>query len=350
MSARTRQRPRAQYSSLDEALELFATIADANGEPYRALAYRRALAYHRTAASSSAQGREIDDKIEEYRATGRIRELDILAAAPTTRAMLDLTSIFGIGPSSAREFVSRGINSRAELERAAARRIVKLSRAQQLGLRHYDDLRRRIPRADVSRVSEIIFAHIIAAARDVFGDAESRALRIETAGSYRRREPESRDVDILVARALPATREIARDISPDDAAPSDEATHDSSEDRAFMREIHARVQGDPAFVDVIALGGQKYSFLYRFRWVIAVDVFYVPARSFYAALLYATGSQLFNIWMRERCKERGYSLNQYGMTAPDGEMIYLDSEARAFELIGVAFIPPRDRTRVPRVT
>jgi len=293
----------AQYASLTAAFELFAKIADAQGEQYRALAYRRANA-------TGMGGTHISTKIAEYRATGHIRELDELLARPGIQASLEFDKLLGFGPTTIKSLIVRGITTRAALLDHVKRQEITLTRLQDLGLRYYMDLQRAIPRADVTRVSELIFAEIFKCARDVI---------IETTGSYRRRAPESNDIDILTAGA-----------------------QDSHE---FLHNLHARMSAQPFFVDIITLGDQKYSFLMRFRWVISIDIIHVARESYYSALLYFTGSQSFNIWMRELCKKKGFSLNQYELRAPNGTLIHLQSEEQIFEILGIPYVAPANRSR-----
>ena len=63
-------------------------------------------------------------------------------------------------------------------------------------------------------------------------------------------------------------------------------------------------------------------------------------------MAYLTGPQDFNIGMRSQARKLGYKLNQFGITdAKTG--IYLNgiqSEAQLFNLLGLNFIEPRNRT------
>jgi DNA polymerase/3'-5' exonuclease PolX len=325
-----------QYNTLEAALELFAKIADARGEPYRAQAYRRAI-YTGTAirdANVPKGNSDIDAKIAEYNSTrGHIRELDDLLAQPETRALIEFDKILGFGPSSIRYLISRGILTHAALIDAVRRQHIDITRMQELGLHYHKDLQRKIPREDVTRISEILYTEIFRTANDVF-DGAARIL-VETTGSYRRRESESGDIDILIASPNMRQRNSKRKTTSDPG-------------HAFFHNLHERMSAMDNFVDIISLGKQKYSFLFKFRWVISIDIILVPHQSYYAALLYFTGSQSFNIWLREQCKKKGYSLNQMHLTAPNGSIILLRSEEHVFEILGIPYIPPTHRSRAPQ--
>jgi DNA polymerase/3'-5' exonuclease PolX len=299
----------SQYSSLPGALELLAQIADARSESYRAIAYRRAIAMPDNAGS------RVSAKIREYRSTGRIRELDRELARDDVRAMLELNDILGIGPATVRELVASGIKSRADLVRAIERQTVDLTRVQLLGVQYFDDLHRKIPRANVSAIAEIVLSQIYRAA-----DACAKRMRAEIAGSYRRGARESGDIDIVVG-------------------PRDEECNH----RAFLHDLHEIIRERDDFVGLIMIGAQKYSFLMRYRaHVVHVDIFYASPESYFAALLYATGSQQFNIRMREHCKKDGFTLNQEGLTK-DGRAIAASSEEDIFAAVGLQYVPPNER-------
>lgn len=313
------------YTSLNEALEIFAQIADARGEQYRALAYRRAI------VDPTSVGSDLARKIAEYRATRHIRELDELLSQPDIKAWLSFDKILGFGPSTIRGLVAANILTRADLIDAVKRQKIELTRTQDLGLRFFDDLQRKIPREDVALISEQVFVEIYRAAHEVL--EQNERILVVTAGSYRRQARESSDIDILIAP---------------DSQPARKRTARSAEfGRGLLQQIHKQISQLPAFIDVIMIGNQKYSFLYRFHWVVSIDIIYVPREAYFAALLYFTGSQSFNIWMRELCKKKGYSLNQYGLTASDGSVIQLKSEEHLFEILGIPYIPPQNRNKPP---
>lgn len=319
-----------KYVTLSEALNLFAQIADSKGEQYRANAYRRAI------IAPDETGADLARKIAEYRASGRIRELDNYLAQEDTRAWLQLSAILGFGPSTIRTLIARGIKTPDQLLSAVRAMRVKLNRVQTLGLQYHNELSRKIPREEVTSVSELIFLQIYRVAEQELGTADMHRVHVVTAGSYRRHARESNDVDILVT-------------CMNDERRAECASKDQTFAPSFLRHLHEALRQTNAYVDVIALGKQKYSFLYRHRWVISIDIIYVPCESYYAALLYFTGSQIFNIWLREECKKKGYSLNQYGLVAPDGALRYLRSEEEIFDIIGIPYVPPQLRDNVPQM-
>ena len=65
----------------------------------------------------------------------------------------------------------------------------QLSKAQKIGLKHFDDFEKRIPRQEIEKVEELIKKHL--------ANIDQR-YRSTICGSYRRGLPTSGDIDMLV--------------------------------------------------------------------------------------------------------------------------------------------------------
>ena len=71
---------------------------------------------------------------------------------------------------------------------------------------------------------------------------------------------------------------------------------------------------------------------------------------YYAAMLYFTGSKNFNLQMRNKAIEKGYSLNEYGLKKMNSEKKYVKvdhqfkEEEDIFEYLGFEYIKPENRT------
>lgn len=326
------------HYTLENALAMLARIADAHGEQYRAMAYRRAIVSLRDPTVVTI-GADLSAKIKEYRETGRIRDLDDAMKRKTNRAIIEFDDILGFGPATSRELVRKRIYSRAQLMNAIANGSVTVTRVQEMGLRYYDDLHRPIPRAVVGRVAEAVLAEVYKEA-DASQDPNKSQVRAEVAGSYRRRASESRDIDILVAR--------------------NDDREGSAPNRMFLRAVHERISAlysqvtrtsnSIQFVGVVMLGNQKYSFLLRdvrTSHVMSVDLIVVNMSEYWSALLYFTGSREFNIWLRDQCKKIGLSLSQYGLRDESGTVTRLESEEHIFEILNIPYVEPAARTHAP---
>jgi hypothetical protein len=76
----------------------------------------------------------------------------LMLAEPDLAAMKLFQRVWGIGPHTARHLVACGFRTLADLDRNRHR----LNPAQQVGLRLFEDLERRMSRDEVSQLYEIV--------------------------------------------------------------------------------------------------------------------------------------------------------------------------------------------------
>lgn len=84
----------------------------------------------------------------------------------------------------------------------------------------------------------------------------------------------------------------------------------------------------------------------KFKVRFKVDTFLTTPAEFEFALLYATGSGIFNIRMRGLAKRKGFMLNQHGLYKIQGDRL-VDTEARTqedvFRILGMTYREPTRR-------
>ncbi len=143
--------------------------------------------------------------------------------------------------------------------------------------------------------------------------------QIEVAGSYRRGLETIGDIDILIA----ADEEHISNLF-------DVFTH------------HDRV------TEILGKGETKSSV--RTKEGRQIDLRIVSAKEFPAALMYFTGSKEHNVVMRQRARERGMGLNEYGLFKLNQEgdtdfdqPIAFSSEADVYQKLDLHFVPPELR-------
>jgi DNA polymerase (family 10) len=140
--------------------------------------------------------------------------------------------------------------------------------------------------------------------------------RIEVAGSLRRWKETIGDVDILCVSDQPAA-------------------------------VMAAFQSLPQVHDVTHAGETKSSVILANG--LQVDIRVVEGRSWGAALQYFTGSKEHNVPIRDFALRRGWSLNEYCLTAtgsgdaPEGAERYFDNEADLYAFLGLDWVPPELR-------
>ena len=313
-------------SNIINILEEMRYMADITGEVYKEKAYSLAinnikkLDYKITLDNINNKinrvGEGIKDKIIEFLNTGSIAELEQLKNSKEYIAYQKFNKIIGVGPATIKKWIKLKVYNMGDLNEAIKEGKIKLNHAQQLGLKYYDDLNSRIPRAEVESIGNHI-KHIL----QHICDAE-----FVIAGSYRRGLPTSGDIDILI-----------------------------SIDNAKLDDLFQAIKKDKNYIDVINSGPERLTFLYKSTQVRQVDILNIPKDNFAAALLYFTGSYSFNQAMRGYAKMKGYRLNQNGLykynnsnasnTSNNKELVLIpaQSEKEIFDHLGLKYIDPADR-------
>ena len=299
----------------------------AAGERFKAAAYGKVLAALRAKAARGEAVAELADLQDVPGIGPSIREKigallsgPVLPPPPPPRppAEDELLRVHGIGPAKAKALRAAGIATVAELRRAVASGGASLTAAQAAGLRHYEDLLGRIPRAEMARHEAVVRAAFQAA---------HPAFQVTIVGSYRREAADSGDVDALVT--LPAALSAA------------DAT------ALFHAALH-RMKADGYLLDELARGPKKFMGIVRLAdgpSARRLDVLLCPAAEHAFALLYFTGSDAFNVAVRKTALAAGYSLNEHGLRSckDKADAPPLPDEAAILAFLGLPFVPPHRR-------
>jgi DNA polymerase/3'-5' exonuclease PolX len=131
-------------------------------------------------------------------------------------------------------------------------------------------------------------------------------------GSYRRKKPTSRDIDVLIIDTLA----------------------DSFIEKLKLNyEIHTYNNGDNKVSTIIKFGKKYYK----------MDIFKATKDSYIPTLLYTTGSKEFNILMRGIAKRKGYLLNQNGLYHNNKKIPNLTTEKDYFDILKINYLEPHER-------
>lgn len=326
------------------ALETMKQKEIAEKQPFKARAYGKVITQIRGLAAVHTMedvkevegiGEKIRAKLEEIFATGGLAAAERAKRAHHLEAYDAFLKVYGVGPAKARSLVDAirelgslgheagdagdagdsGLDSITALRAAAAADPKLLTKAQQLGLQHYEDLLERIPRTEMNR-----HARVIATAAVACGIEEHAIV-----GSYRRGAPTSGDIDVLL----------------------------KSDDPEDLQEFVEGLAEAGYIVGSLAFGEKKFMGLCCVgaggRPVRRLDVLLTPPAEFPFALLYFTGSDQFNIQMRKHALTRGYSLNEHGLTrvgmggAVEVAPATFESEGSIFAFLGLEWKTPAER-------
>jgi DNA polymerase (family 10) len=104
----------------------------------------------------------------------------------------------------------------------------------------------------------------------------------------------------------------------------------------------------PGLMEIIARGENKVSF--RLRGGMQVDVRFLAAESFGAALQYFTGSKSHNVAIRQRALKMGYTLSEYDLARlDDGKSVAAATEEGIYAQLKLDYIPPELRENIGEI-
>jgi len=257
-------------------------------------------------------GGSLYQKAKEILETGLCESLEKLG---DERAMWEAYELFlgihGIGPSFAYELAADGYRSIEDLRIAVAGKTLKLNKTQTIGLEHYESIQERIPRPEMvlheARLKEVI------------------AVPSDIVGSFRRQAATSGDIDLLLCSADPKQL--------------DKVVEDLKKSHYITAQL---AHGAHKFMGICRLGKLPPRRL---------DILLTPPEEYGYALLYFTGSQQFNIRVRQHALSKGYSLNEHTLSvdpkwkgAPPPPIPPLKTEEAILAFLGIQFIDPIERS------
>lgn len=253
-------------------------------------------------------GDAIADKTIEMLYTGKVALLETLRQDETLQHKLDILRVSGIGIKKYEQLVRQNITTlRALREEAPTNKALALTHAQALGVQHYDDLQSRIPRKEVEPLANYLRTFPL-------NQHTQQQQRIQLVGSYRRNNPTSGDIDILL-----------RNVS--------------------VAECVAYIRKQYTIVGFITKGTKKASFLMVIDTKVRhVDLLTTTDAKYVCALMYFTGSKMFNIKMRLNAKKKGYILNEHRLThIGTNQPVLLREETDLFDVLDMTYVKPVNR-------
>ena len=126
----------------------------------------------------------------EYRQkSGHLQAVDELESDPALKCLREFFEIWGVGASTAREFYYH--KGWRDLDDVIEYGWDTLNRAQQIGLKYYDEFQLKIPRVNVEDIAATIAEHAVR--------LTDYKIQCAIVGGYRRGKPESGDVDVILS-------------------------------------------------------------------------------------------------------------------------------------------------------
>jgi DNA polymerase/3'-5' exonuclease PolX len=256
---------------------------------------------------------KIREKVAEYITTGKIADVEEARQSRNPDTIEAFMNVYGIGPKKALDLIKAGHRSIADLRVAAAADPKLLNKNQRIGLTYYEDLLLRIPRTEMDAHAATLMA------------AKPAALEGVIVGSYRRGRPDSGDIDMLI-RTTDATVNAGKALAD------------------YVKQLKTAGY----IKEVLAIGDHKCLAISQLPGFQArrLDLLVTPPEEFPFAVLYFTGSDGFNVRMRQLALERGFTLNEHALThVKTGKTVTnIKSEADIFTALKMEWREPVDRT------
>ena len=312
-----------------DALRVLEARDRADKKPFSVRAYATVLRHleaHPAPIRSLAEipvfqgvGEKIKKKMEEIVETGRLEAAEKAKADYPLEALALFGGIYGIGPVKARELVEMGLRTIIDLRIELHMRPDLLHEKQKAGLFYYEDLVERIPREEM-REHDMYLQGVVT---QVLGQGVSMTI----VGSYRRNAETSGDVDVLLRVPLAWT----------------------AAEGASSLERLARALETAGYMEyVLALGEKKCMGIARLpaqNKARRVDFLITPEHEYACALLYFTGSDMFNVAFRQHALQKGYTLNEHNMTpmgdAPSPPPFHTEQDI--FRFLSLQYVEPSKR-------
>jgi len=302
-----------------ELMEELANIMSKQGEPFRARAYQKAqetiMSYPDDITSPHdlkgrpGIGATIMEKLNEYVQTGTLKVLEREKSNPVNI----LCEVYGIGPKKSKELVNEGITSISQLRENQH----LLNDIQKVGLQYYEDILKRIPRSEIEDYKSNFYKIFPKRTED----------KMEIVGSYRRGSETSGDIDVIIT---------------------------SNTDTVFTTFIDNLIKSK-IILYVLSRGPTKCLVVAKIPSsdvARRVDFLYTNPEEFPFAILYFTGSKIFNTVMRHVALEKGYTMNEHGLYSLEGVSKkkgdkvehQFTNEKDIFDFLGLEYKSPIERT------
>ena len=270
---------------LIQLLEKLQQLMMMKKEPFRARAYEKAaetimlLAEDVTNISQlkgkPAIGDTIMKKFQEYIETGTLNILEKAKLNP----IFTLTKIHGIGYKNAKKLVEEHDITTIEQLRDNQE---LLNNVQKKGLKYYEDVLKRIPRSEI-----VVYEKLLQSIFDKLKHSKDSSFKI--VGSYLRGAKTSGDIDIIITN--------------------------SKNDSKIFKEFITALEDQKVLVEILTKGAKKSMAIAKLNDDPArrLDFMYSGPEEYPFATLYFTGSKAFNVVMRQRAVDMGYTMNEHGL-------------------------------------
>ena len=251
-------------------------------------------------------GVKILAKIDEIIDTGKLKAANKIRVDKVISAIDVIGKVATIGPVKAKELVEKhNIKTIDELRKNQH----LLNEKQKIGLKYYEDLQLRIPRQEIDKHN--IFLQKVVKELDP-------KITLSIVGSYRRKVKTSGDIDILLRH---------------------------TDNKNIFKLVVDKLINIGYLKDTLSYGNKKYGGIGRLdnNKNRRIDILFTTKKEYPFALLYFTGSGVFNTVIRKKAGDLGYKLNEYGMKKGDEYITGVKDEKDIFKILKIKYLDPENR-------
>ena len=254
-------------------------------------------------------GKGTVDRIKEIIDTGELEEYEKIKNKKSP--IEEFLKIHGVGKQHAKKLLNAGLNSVEELKQCNNVHDY-LNDTQIKGLKWFDDIQQRIPYKEIQK-HELYLKSVL--------KKIDKSSELTIAGSYRRKRPDSGDIDLLLKANNKTT---------------------------YNRFIDTLKEND-YLVEDLARGSKKYMGMGKSIGTDLcrrIDIMYTKPEEYPFAVLYFTGSGDFNVRMRDDALKMGYTMNEYSMKHTDTKEKVdkkFTTEKEIFDFLGYQYLNPENR-------
>lgn len=274
-------------------------------------------------------GKSMQDHIQEIVTTGKLSKLEHFETDEKVRTINLFGEVWGIGPATALKLYEKGYRTLDDLKNEDS-----LTNAQKLGLKYFDDIKKRVPRHEVQEMELLL---------QKAGEEVLPGVSIVCGGSYRRGKASCGDLDIIITHPDGKSHRgfLPRYVK-------------HLKDMKFLREdlifsTHSE-EGTDSGVDTY-FGLCTYP-ARELRHRIDLKVY--PRNIYAFGLISWTGNDVLNRRLRILAESKGYRLDDTGLfLATQGSggkrgsrattSLSFRTEQEVFEFLGFPWLEPHER-------
>jgi len=255
-------------------------------------------------------GDKTKDKINEFIQTGKMKIVEDILKDNNYILHNKLNNVYGIGPAKIKTLV-KVIKNFEELSLEENSHL--LNEKQKIGIKYYDDLEKRIPYSEGIKHNTII--------KKIMKNISSN-IEFEMVGSYRRKNKDMGDIDILI----------------------------KDDDNFILQDFIIKLIENKYIIETLANGKKKFMGICKLDEKgdgRRIDIILCEKKHYYFTLLYFTGSYQYNIIMRKKALQMGLSLSEYGLidikTNKFIDTSDINSEEDIFKKLEMEYVKPENR-------